>query len=188
MAETWRTALLSPEEYLEAERRAETKHEYWGGEIIAFAGASERHNLLVGNLIGSLGPQLRGSRCRAYPSDLRVRTRPDHYLYPDVTVVCGESRLADEKRDVLLNPTLVVEVLSPSTEARDRTGKLDQYRKVPSLQEYLLVAQKARRVQRYTRQESDFWLFSETTEPGAVLQLPSIGCTLALDDVYDRVF
>lgn len=182
-----RTALLSPEEYLEAERRAETKHEYWGGEIIAFAGASERHNLIVANLIGSLVPQLRGSRCRAYPSDLRVRTRPDHFLYPDVTVVCGDSRLADDKRDVLLNPALVVEVLSPSTEAHDRTAKLDQYRKVPTLQDYLLVAQQARRVQRYARREGEFWLFSETTEPGAVLQLDSIGCTLSLDDVYANV-
>lgn len=182
-----RTALLSPEEYLEAERRAETKHEYWGGEIIDFAGASERHNLIVGNLVVALGSQMRGSPCRAYPSDLRVRTRPDHYLYPDLTVVCGESRLADEKRDVLLNPTLVVEVLSPSTEMRDRTDKLDQYRKVTTLQDYLLVSQNGRRIQRYTRQESDFWLFSEATEAGDVLRLESIGCTLALDDVYENV-
>jgi Uma2 family endonuclease len=182
-----RTALLSPEEYLEAERRAEIKHEYWGGEIVALAGASERHNLVVANLIVALGAQLRRSPCRAYPSDLRVRTRPDHYLYPDVTVVCGESRLADERRDVLLNPTLIVEVLSPSTETRDRTDKLDQYRKVPTLRDFLLVSQDARRIQRYARREGDFWLFSETTEAGAVLQLDSIGCTLALDDVYDRV-
>ncbi len=183
------TQHVSPEEYLEAERRAEYKSEYFAGEILAMTGASREHNLIVGNLLGSLHPQLRGRPCELYPSDMRVKiTRTGAYAYPDLVVVCGEPEFEDEQVDTLLNPTVLVEVLSPSTERHDRGRKWEHYRRLPSLAEFLLVAQEQPRIEHYLRQESGLWLFHDASGEDAVLELSSIGCTLALRDVYDKVF
>jgi Uma2 family endonuclease len=179
---------VSPEEYLVRERAAEYKSEYVDGEIRAMTGASPNHGRIVLNIGAGLQAQLRGGPCEAFLSDLRVKIpRTDDYVYPDVVVVCGESEMEDEHDDSLLNPTLIVEVLSPSTEAYDRTKKWDKYRRLPALREYLLVAQDRPRVERYTRQGGGLWLFSETVGTDEVLQLDSLGCTLALNDVYERV-
>ncbi len=181
-------ATVSPEEYLAAEREAEYKSEYYAGEIVAMTGASESHNLIVANTITSLNVQLRGRPCRVYPSDLRVQVAARNaYVYPDVEVVCREPQFADEQRDTLTNPTLLVEVLSPSTEGYDRGRKWEHYRRLSSLQEYLLIAQEKRRIEHYLRREGGYWLFSEAREEDAVVELPTIRCTLALRDVYDKV-
>lgn len=179
---------VSPEEYLVRERAAEYKSEYVDGEVRAMTGASRKHGRVAMNIGASLYAQLRGGPCETFMSDMRVRAahRRD-YFYPDVVVVCGKSEVEDEYEDTILNPTLIVEVLSPSTEARDHTEKWEYYRKLPSLRDYLLVAQDRPRVERYTRQAEGLWLFSETEELDAILQLDSIGCTLALKDIYDRV-
>ena len=182
------TAKMTPEEYLERERQAETKSEYFAGEVFAMAGAGEAHNLIVTNVIIALGTQLRKRPCKVYPSDMRVLVSPTGlYTYPDVVVVCGEPRFLDEKRDTLLNPTLLVEILSESTEAYDRGKKFEHYRQIESLQEYLLVSQVAPRVERFLRQEAGTWLFSEAKGLHATAELTSIQCRLPLAEVYEKV-
>lgn len=178
---------ITVEEYLHFERQAETKSEYCDGEVYAMAGASERDNTLVSNLIIELGVQLRRKPCRVYPSDLRVRVSPTRYYYPDVTVVCGEPELADEAMDILLNPTLIVEVASPSTAGFDEGVKFAHYRQVASLQEYVLVAQDKPRLVHYVRQADHSWRLTETSDVNATVPLPSIGCELAVADVYTKV-
>lgn len=178
---------VSPEEYLAAERLAEIKSEYLAGEVHAMTGASRPHNLIVTNVVASLVVQLRGKPCQTYASDMRVKVpRARAYVYPDVAVVCGEPELEDEQLDTLLNPTLIIEVLSPSTADYDHGRKWEHYRRLGSLQDYLLIAQDQRRVERYTRRSGGMWLFSETTG-SEVVSVDSIGCALVLDDVYDRV-
>lgn len=183
-----KTLLLSPEEYLALEREAETKSEFYDGEIVAMTGASWEHNLITGNIFLSLGNQLRGQPCRAATSDLRVRISPaGAYVYPDVVVVCGKPEFEDRHGDTLLNPALVVEVLSPSTQAKDYGRKGEAYRRLPSLREYLLVAQDRAHVERYRRHGGGLWLFDEADGPEAELALESVECTLVLRDVYEGV-
>lgn len=179
---------LTPEEYLAFEREADVKHEYYAGEIFAFAGASEVHNLIVVNAIRELSIEMKGRPCKVYPSDMRVRVSPTGlYTYPDVTVVCGEARFDDDHKDILLNPTVIVEVLSPSTKDYDRGGKFEQYRKLESVQEYLVIAQDRVHVEQHVRQAEGQWLLSETNSADDVIALPSIGCRLAVADLYEKV-
>jgi Uma2 family endonuclease len=178
----------TPEEYLAIDRQAPFKSEYRAGEIFAMAGASEEHNIITVNVTVTLGSQLRGGPCRPFAADMRVRVGPaDLYAYPDVVVVCGERRFADEQRDVLLNPTVIIEVLSPSTEDYDRGDKFTGYRHLASLQEYLLVAQDRPHVEQYTRQPDGRWLRSEAAHLEAVIHLSSLAADLALSEVYADV-
>ncbi len=177
----------TPEEYLAAERAAETKSEYIDGEVYAMSGASRRHNLISFNVGGELRSQLKSKPCEAYSSDMRVRIGRRAYLYPDVVVTCGEPRFADDQVDTLVNPTLIIEILSPSTEGFDKGAKFDMYRTLDSLQEYLLVAQDQCHVIHYVRQSDNTWLLSETRDLSARLDLPSIGCSLPVAEVYDKV-
>lgn len=176
---------LTPQAYLEFERQSETKNEYLAGEIFAMSGGSPTHNLIGGNIIRELGTQLKKRPCRVYPSDQRVEVQ-DGYVYPDVSIVCGEPNFTDE--DNLTNPTVLVEVLSPSTEDYDAGGKFARYRLLPSLREYLMVAQDRHHLIHYARQADNRWLLTETTDAAATLELESIGCSLALAEVYDKVF
>lgn len=179
---------LSPEDYLDLERAAPYKSEYFAGEIFARSGASRRHNVIVTNLIAELRGQLRGRPCEVYPSDMRVTVRPTGlYTYPDVVVVCGPPAFDDAHTDTLLNPTVLFEVLSESTEGYDRGRKFEHYRQLASLQEYVLVAQEQYHVEHYARQADGRWLLSETNDPGETLHLPSLACDLALAEVYDRI-
>ena len=179
---------LTPEEYLASERNGAVRSEYLEGEVFAMTGGSREHNLIVANLVGELRQQLKKRPCEMYPSDLRVRVPATGlYTYPDVVVVCGEPRFEDGEADTLLNPTLIVEVLSPSTEAYDRGKKFEHYRTLGSLREYLLVAQKEPRIEQYVRQDGDRWLFVSTSGLESTLVLPSIQCDLALVEVYDKV-
>ena len=178
--------LVTPEEYLALERRAEIRHEYWEGEIRAMAGASRRHNLVGGNAFGEIRFQLKGRDCEVYQSEMRVQASARKYFYPDVVAVCGEVRLADEHFDTLLNPTVIVETLSPSTEADDLGAKGAAYRQMPSLQEYVLIAQNRVYIKHYLRQDAH-WTETEITDIAAVLHLPSIACAVALRDIYDKV-
>jgi Uma2 family endonuclease len=179
---------FTPDEYLVYERQSETKNEYLNGEILAMSGASRRHNRIVLNIAFSLDRQLKGRACEVYAHDMRLRAPAAKlYTYPDVVVACGEPRFEDSELDTLLNPVLIVEVLSKSTEGYDRGAKFEHYRTLPSLSEYLLVAQGRIHVERFLR-ETDHWVLTETDELASTIELPSIGCTLALADVYDRVF
>jgi Uma2 family endonuclease len=179
---------LTPEQYLEIERKAEFKSEYYEGEMFAMAGAREAHNLIVGNLHSDLHQQLRPRPCRAYMSDMRVRVSPSGlYTYPDVTVVCGEPQFLDERRDTLLNPSLIVEVLSPSTEAYDRGRKFKHYRSVESVSQYLLVSSEQVSAELFTRQPDGGWRLIAVSSMEDSLDLQSVGCRLALADVYEKV-
>ena len=179
---------LTPEQYLEIERKAERKSEYYNGEMFAMAGAKAAHNLLVTNIVAELRERLRSSPCRVYPSDMRVRVKlTGLYTYPDVVAVCCEAVFLDDQTDTLLNPALLVEVLSPSTEAYDRGRKFDQYKSIESLREYLLVASDRVHADLYTRQPDGRWLLSSADSPESSLTLESVGAELTLADLYEKV-
>ena len=179
---------ITPEEYLAFERKAENKNEYVNGEIFAMTGASRKHNLIVGNLVRELGQQLKGKPCEVYPGEMRVKAPASRsYVYPDVVVVCSEPQFEDDHFDTLLNPTLVVEVLSKSTESYNRLAKSSYYRTIESLSEYLLVSQEEYRVEQYLKQADGRWLLSDVRLLEGLIELTSIGCSLALRDIYDRI-
>jgi Uma2 family endonuclease len=178
----------TPEEYLALERKAEYKSEYFAGEIFAMSGASERHNLIAGNVFAAFHVQFRNRPCRAYVNDMRVKVSPTGlYTYPDVMALCGEPQFDDEQRDTLLNPTVIIEILSPSTEAYDRGDKFGHYRKLASLAEYVLISQDKPHVEHYVRQPDNQWLLSEASSLQDIVRLPSIDCTLVLAEIYDKV-
>ena len=175
-------------EYLELERQAEYKSEFIDGEIFALAGASEPHNLIATNLTIALGSQLKGKPCKLYSSDMRVQlVKSTRYTYPDVVVVCGKADFIDDKRDTLTNPTLILEILSPSTEGYDRGEKFQRYRKLTSLQTYVLVSQDRPFVEVFEWREDDRWLLSEHKGLDKDVPLQSIGCELLLGEVYDKI-
>jgi Uma2 family endonuclease len=179
---------ISPEEYLEAERKAEYKSEYLDGQVFAMSGASRRHNLIVGKIIGGLFGQLRGRPCEVYPSDMRLRVpETGLYTYPDVTVVCGTPQLQDGYFDVLLNPTVLFEVLSESTERTDRHRKALHYRRIRSLEHYLLMSQEEPLVESYRRVGDAEWRLTEASGIDASIALDAIACELALRELYEGV-
>ena len=179
---------LTEGEYLEIERRAVLKSEFFDGEMFGMSGGTRWHSLIGTNLAREFGNRLKGHRCVPYNTDLRVKVEETRlFTYPDLSVVCGEPRLLDDETDTLLNPTLLVEVLSDSTEAYDRGKKFEHYRQIPSLQEYLLVSQKEPRIEQFIRQESGFWLLREAAGLEATLELPSLKIPLALAEVFANV-
>ncbi len=180
--------LITPEEYLAAERRADFKSEYFDGEVFAMAGASYAHNLIVANVIAELRNQLKGRSCTVVPSDLRLWIETaQHYLYPDVTVVCGEPELTDDHTDTLVNPTLIVEVLSKSTKDFDRGEKFTFYRTLPAFAEYVLIAQDRHHVEHFVRQADGRWILSDIDRLADSVSLESIDGQLALAEIYDKV-
>jgi Uma2 family endonuclease len=181
-------AFVTPEEYLEYDRRSEIKHEYYNGEMFAMAGGSRAHAVIGTNIVVALGQQFKGRQCELYSGNLRLRiTKTGLYTYPDVMVVCGEAKLADDQKDTLLNPVLIIEVRSPSTGDYDRGKKFEDYRTLPSLLEYLTVAQNEPHIEHWARQPEDRWLLTEYRDPAQTLQLASIGCTLPLSEMYDKI-
>jgi len=179
---------ITPEEYLALERKADYKSEYLHGEVFAMTGASRQHNLIAANISRTLGNQLVDRPCELYVSDMRVKvTASGLYTYPDLAVVCGEPKFEDGFIDTLQNPTLLIEILSKSTERYDRIAKTDYYRTLDSLAEHLLVAQEEYRIEQYTRQPDGSWILAETSSLQGVVDLGSIDCSLALIDVYKKV-
>lgn len=179
---------LSPQDYLALERQSEWKSEYLEGEMVAMSGASRRHNLIVLNLARELSLALKGRACEAYVTDMRVRVADGVlYTYPDAVVVCGEPRFEDDQLDTLLNPTLIIEVLSPTTEAYDRGATFEHYQTLNSLREYVLVAQDKPRVEHFERQGDGQWLLTPVSGLDGRLLLPAIESDLALAEVYDKV-
>jgi Uma2 family endonuclease len=178
---------LTPQQYLTLEREAEYKSEYYKGEVFAFAGASLRHNLIAANVLATIHNQLRGGPCSAFSSDMRI-TIPQipHYTYADVVVVCGKPQLDDDFKDNLVNPIVIVEVLSPSTESYDRGKKFESYQRITSLVEYVLISQDRPRIEQFLRQQDSRWLYSEASTAGT-LKLTSINCELAFYDIYYNI-
>lgn len=181
-------ARLTVEEYLALERQAPHKSEYFNGEMFAMSGASRRHNLIALNIGAELRDHLKQRPCEVYTSDMRVKiSHTGLYTYPDVVVVCEEPVFEDTDVDTLLNPIVLVEVLSKSTEDYDRGGKFEQYRTLTSLQEYLLVAQEQCHVVHYIRQQDSTWLLAEMYNIHDCVHLPAIRCDLLLSEVYAKV-
>ena len=175
-------------DYLAFERASDVRHEYVDGVVYDMSGGTAAHALLTARLTAELGLQLRGKPCRPYSADLRVHdAETGAYTYPDLTIVCGELQLLDEHRDTLLNPTVVVEVLSPSTEAYDRSRKFAHYRRIASLRDYILVSQDAPLMEVFSRREGDAWLYTPYEGLDASAEVTSIGCTVPLAEVYAGV-
>jgi Uma2 family endonuclease len=187
MASAIRIPRIAEEQYLALERKAHFKSEYCDGYIVAMAGASEKHNLIAGNLHGEIRSQLKGRPCRVYMSDMRLRVSPTGlYTYPDVMAVWGERRFLDDEVDTLLNPTMIAEILSPSTQSYDRGDKFAKYGQLTSLREYVLIAQDKVRVERYTLQGIE-WLLTEYNSLEDSLPLESIGCEIPLREIYASI-
>ena len=175
-------------EYLELEREGEFRHEYLDGEIFEIAGANKRHNVISTNVIRLLGNQLLERHCNVYGSDMRVKiTSSENYTYPDVVALCGEEIFEDETEDTLLNPMLIIEVLSKSTEAYDRGAKFESYQTIESFHEYVLITQEPFRVEQFVRKEENVWTYFEFRKSDAVVKLNSIDCELALRDIYHKI-
>jgi Uma2 family endonuclease len=174
------------EEYLARERVAESKSEFFDGELFAMAGGSKSHNVICFNLIRRLGNALDRKPCQGFPSDMRVVTPTGLYTYPDASVACGPAEFQDDREDVLLNPVVLFEVLSPSTESYDRGRKFQNYQSIPSLKEYILISQDRPLVEHFTRQaETNTWLLESYTE--GEFPLPSLGVSLTVNDLYENV-
>jgi Uma2 family endonuclease len=179
---------ITPEEYLALERRAEYKSEYFEGAVFAMTGASREHNLITTNLVRELSQALRTRPCEVYGGDMRVRIPGlEIYTYPDVTVACDQPVFEDESVDTLLNPQLIVEVLSKSTASYDRIQKFAYYRTINSLTEYLLVAQDAYRVEQYVKRTDGRWLVTDIISRESKVELASVPCVLELKDIYEKV-
>lgn len=178
---------FTAEEYLALEQKAEYRSEYYQGEIFAMTGGTPNHSLIKLNVSGELRDRLRGRPCRAYDCDLRVKCPTGLYTYPDVSVVCSDLELDDVKSYTMLNPTLLVEVLSKSTEGYDRGKKFDHYRTIPSLREYVLVSQDEPMVQSFLRNDDGTWTLNAVSKLAESVTLRSIGIELPLAEIYERV-
>jgi Uma2 family endonuclease len=181
----------SPETYLAYDESQPGRHEFYqgpaGNRIVAMAGASEAHNAITSAAHGSLYAQLRGRGCRLYAADMRVfLPRPGHYVYPDLVALCGQPEIQKERGDTLLNPLLIIEVLSPSTESTDRSDKARAYRRLPSLQEYIFISQRQPHLEGYSRQ-GDFWAMREVEGLEATYPLQSLPAHLVLAEIYEFV-
>jgi len=178
----------TPEQYLEMDRKAEYRSEYVAGEVVAMAGASREHNRITINIGSALLVQLRGSSCEPFTTDLRVKGRTTGaYLFPDVVAGCAPLEFEDASLDILLNPVVLMEVLSPTTERDDRGWKFAHYRRLATLTDYVMLSQYQPFVEHYTRNSDDKWVLTELRGLSSVLRLPSIGCELPLAVIYERV-
>ncbi|MGD9974735.1 MAG: Uma2 family endonuclease [Desulfatirhabdiaceae bacterium] len=180
--------LFTKEEYLEMEERNEFRSEYFAGEIFAMAGGSPDHSTICFNMIGELRDPLRRKRCRGFESNMKLEiSQADAIVYPDVMVICDKIERTDHRSDVIKNPILIVEVLSPSTESFDRGKKFEYYRTLPSLQEYVMISQDAPLVEAYHKQDDRNWLFSVSSGREETVVLQSLECEIRLTDIYQHV-
>jgi Uma2 family endonuclease len=178
--------LLTEEEYLLLEEKSRIRHEFMDGEIFAMAGATRRHNLATNNISTELNLQLRETDCEVYSSDFRVKIREGHNVYPDVAVACGEI-LTENNDTTLLNPVVIFEVLSKSTEGRDRGDKAEDYFKLPSLKDYILVSQNRVRVEHFSRQKNNEWTLKFYEDLEDTLELKSVKCKIPLKLIYLKI-
>lgn len=179
---------LTPAEYLEFERKSEERHEYFAGEITLKSGVNRNHCIINGNLGGLFWQHFKGKNCFACLGKMRVFVpETGLYTYPDLVVVCGDPQFQDDVHDTLLNPILLIEVLSETTESYDRGKKFQHYRSIESLQEYIMVSQDEARVEKYVRHGDGFWLLSEAVGIHSEIEFSSIECRILLSEIYDKV-
>jgi Uma2 family endonuclease len=188
MAQPHDASLVTPAEYLAFETSSDRKHEYLAGRIFAMAGASPKHNLVCGNIIRALGERLRARRCAVMPSDQHVYVQATGLgTYPDVTVLCGPGQLHKDFPQSLVNPSILVEVLSVSTEAYDRGAKFDHYRRIETLREYVLVSTDRLAVDHYLQEADGTWRLTVSRGLDAQLRLPSVDATVPLSEIYENI-
>jgi Uma2 family endonuclease len=179
---------MTEAEYLAFEEQSEIKHEFVNGEVFAMTGASTNHNLICSNTIVTLGSQLADKDCFVLTSDTRVKVQSKRsYRYPDITIICGQIQHFNNRVDTVINPTVLIEVLSPSTAVVDLNQKFDEYTQIASLQEYVIIAQDETKIRRFLRQDSGDWLLTQAIGLDTSLELPSLGCRIALADIYRKV-
>ena len=182
------TPRLTPEQYLVIERGCEQKHQFYRGEMFAMSGASIAHNLITFNLAGVLHSQLKDRKCQAYINDMRVHIPPTGlYTYPDGIITCEKPRFEDDQFDTLLNPQVIIEVLSPSTENYDRSKKFEQYRKIDSLKHFVLIPQDHAIIERFSCNEQGEWSLMDALGLESTMELPAVDCTLPLAEVFAKV-
>ena len=176
---------ISPEEYLAMERESEEKHEYYDGFVIAMSGVRLKHNQIETNLIAKLDKHLEKRGCQILPSNIRVSTPTrDSYMYPDATIVCGEPKLEDDKFDTLVNPLVIFEIWSPSTQHNDVGYKLFHYKNIPSLAEYIMIDSSKRFVQTVRKERNGAWRFEDVTDPTSFFRIETIGFDFSIEDLY----
>lgn len=179
---------MTEAEYLVLDETSEFKHEFSGGQVYMMTGGSVRHGIITASMITELNNQLDGQDCTVISSDVRVHIASKNaYRYPDVTVFCGEPEYMANRNDTIINPIILVEVLSPSTALIDRNDKLAEYTQIDSLQAYLLVSQQEARVERYMRYQSGDWLYSVADGLEESITLPTLNCTLSLSKIYQKI-
>lgn len=179
---------ISANEFLQAERSAKEKHELHQGHIVAMAGASLAHNEIVANLIGNIKSHLKGNPCRIYPSDLRVAVpTTESFTYPDASIVCGKPEMLDTQFDTLTNPSVIIEVMNPSTEQYDRGSKFFCYRQIASLKEYILISSSAKFVQIAFKQEDGSWKFEDIAASDALVRIQTINHKISMEEIYENV-
>ena len=180
---------VSPQDYLSFERGAKEKHEYFEGQVIAMAGASLAHNRIVSNLVTKIGSFLDDKSGEILPSDIRISVPAfESYMYPDATIVCGKPEMEDEQFDTLKNPTVIFEVLSPSTEDYDRGKKFFFYRQIPSLKEFIVIDSTKYFIEISRKQEEGSWKFEEVTDLNSEMYIATVDCRLSLQEIYKSVF
>ncbi len=177
---------ITPEEYLVSERESEIKNEYVDGEIFAMAGANRDHNKISTNIVRTLGNQLLEKPCSIFSSDMKVRAI-ETCTYPDILIVCGNEEYDDENNDILLNPTVIIEILSDSTEAYDRGDKFSHYQLISTFSEYILVSQYLCKVEKFSRQKDETWIYSKYDKPEDIITIESPNCELPLSEIYRKV-
>jgi Uma2 family endonuclease len=178
---------LTDAEYLRVEREAFEKSEFIGGRIVAMAGASEIHNLISSNVFGELWTQTKNSKFRVFSSDMRVKAKKGNYYYPDIVVACGERKFEDNKKDVLINPKVILEVISKSTKLKDRNEKFDSYTALADLNDYVLIEQDEMRVEHFIKISEKEWKVHLLKEKSEKLRLESIKCEISLGEIYREV-
>lgn len=179
---------LWPSEFINWERKSETKHEYAGGRIIDMAGASVAHNRIVSNIIGHIYPALSGKSCNIYPSDLRVYVKSrESYFYPDATIICGDIEYSDGEKDTVKNPSVIFEILSPSKEEYDTGKKLFFYMQIESLQQYIMINSTSLFVRSGKKQSDGAWRFQELEKAHEKLPIEPVGFELNLKDIYEGI-
>ncbi|MDM8550557.1 Uma2 family endonuclease [Desulfobacterales bacterium HSG2] len=179
---------ITPEEYLAMEREAEIKSEYVDGEIFAMAGASRKHNQISANIVRILGNQLLERPCSVYVSDMKVKAeKAENYFYPDIVISCEEEEFEDDEEDILLNPIVIIEILSDSTEAYDRGKKFANYQRIDSFVEYILISHNFCRVEKFMRRDDKTWIYSAFRNMDEVVQIDSAMCELPIAEIYKKM-
>lgn len=182
-----KTNKYTPQQYLALEEKAEYRSEYWNGEIVAMSGATIDHQQIVSNLTEFLGAQIRG-RCRVFPSEMKVWVKKrDKFFYPDLTIICDQPDFYNNRRDTIINPKLLIEVLSKSTASFDRAEKFLSYQTFESLEEYVLISQEKALIEQFIKREDGNWIYKATIGMESAVTFPSVGATLLLSEIYDLV-